>query len=240
MAIFTTKHAHIFLPQLCGAKQCSSFACPSSNVIASLKSQAVFPPPTLAHKSLVNGNVYAFHSRDDRCLVRHLILIIQSYCDDDTPYTAALILHQLIHQAQWSLERAGDFSLITKLGRKHKKCGVDILNRQPDHEPPIFSSTAWRYNHAAPHTCDITTNTLTTTYHHDDHDDTTRSTTQHQSTASNDENEFRGHLEVQTRTFFGIRHTLTGDISHAHIKCLATVYARLKETMRHRHSIVSV
>ena len=45
---------------------------------------------------------------------------------------------------------------------------------------------------------------------------------------------------MQTRNFFGIHHTLEGDISHAYIKCLASAYARLKETMRHRYSIVSV
>ena len=200
----------------------------------------VFPPPTLAHKPLVNGYAFAFHSRDDRCLARNLILIIQSYCDDDTRYTAALLLHQLIQQAQWSLDRAGDFSLITKLGRKHKKFAVDILNHPQDADPPTFSSTAWSCEHAAPHTCDITTNTLTTTHHHDDHDDITRSTTKHQSTDSTPENEFRGQLRVQTRNFFGIHHTLEGDISQAYIKCLASAYALLKETMRHRYSIVSV
>ena len=120
VAIFTTKHAHILLSHLCGAKQGSSFACPSSNVVTSLTPQAFFPPTTLAHKPLVNGCAYAFHSRDDRCLAQHLILVIQSYCNDDTPYTTALILHQLIHQAQWSLDRAGYFSLITKLGASIK------------------------------------------------------------------------------------------------------------------------
>ena len=117
---------------------------------------------------------------------------------------------------------------------------MDILNHPPDNEPPTLSSTAWSYDHAAPHTCDITTNTLTTTHHHKDNDDTTRSTTKRQSTDSTPENEFRGQLEVQTRNFFGIHHTLEGDISHAHIKCLAAAYARLKEMMRHRYSIVSV
>ena len=34
VAIFTTKHAHILLSHLCGAKQGSSFACLSSNVVA--------------------------------------------------------------------------------------------------------------------------------------------------------------------------------------------------------------
>ena len=42
------------------------------------------------------------------------------------------------------------------------------------------------------------------------------------------------------RNFFGINHTLEGDISHRHIKCLAAAYARLKDTIRHRYSIVSL
>ena len=91
-----------------------------------------------------------------------------------------------------------------------------------------------------PHACDITTNTLTTTHHHDDHDGTTRSITRHQYIASNHENEFRGHLELQTKSLFGINHTLTGDISHALIKCLTAAYAHLKETMRNRYSVVLV
>ena len=31
-----------------------------------------------------------------------------------------------------------------------------------------------------------------------------------------------------------------GDISQAHIKCLATVYTRLKETKRNKYSIISI
>ena len=64
MAIFATKQAHISLPHLCGAKQGSSFVCLTSNAVASLKSQAFFPPPPLNHKLLVQGYTYAFHSRD--------------------------------------------------------------------------------------------------------------------------------------------------------------------------------
>ena len=35
MALFATKHAHVLLAVLCGAKQGSSFACPSSNTVVS-------------------------------------------------------------------------------------------------------------------------------------------------------------------------------------------------------------
>ena len=120
-ALFATKHAHILLDVLCGAKQGSSLACPSSNVVASFKSKAFFPPPQLPHKPLVEGYAFQFNSRDARSTAQHLVLTIQSYCDDDTRYTAAIHISHLILQVQWSLDRAGDFFLITKLGRKHKK-----------------------------------------------------------------------------------------------------------------------
>ena len=162
-ALFATKHAHILLDVLCGAKQGSSLACPSSNVVASFKSKAFFPPPQLPHKPLVEGYAFQFNSRDARSTAQHLVLTIQSYCDDDTRYTAAIHISHLILQVQWSLDRAGDFSLITKLGRKHKKCSVAILNHPHDEPTPTFDSIAWSYDHAAPFTCNITTYTVTTT-----------------------------------------------------------------------------
>ena len=182
MAIFATKQAHISLPYLCGAKQGSSFVCLTSNVVASLKSQAFFPPPPLNPKLLVQGYTYAFHSRDKWFLAKHLILTIQSYCDDDTRHMAAILLHQVIHQVQWYLDRTWDFYLITKLGRKHNKFAVDILSHPPDLTPPSFSSTAWSYDHIAPLTCAITTNTLTTMHLPDEHGTTTHSSAHHQST----------------------------------------------------------
>ena len=119
-ATFVTKYVYITLPHLCGAKQGSSFACPSSNCVASFKSRAFFPPPKFSHPPLVRGYAFQFQSADARCSVQHLLITIQSYCDDDTRYTAALILPDLILQVQWSLDRSGDFSLITKLGRNIK------------------------------------------------------------------------------------------------------------------------
>ena len=239
MALFATKHAHILLEVLCGAKQGSSFACPSSNTVASFKSKAFFPSPRLPHLPLVDGYAFKFHSQDQRSLAQHLILIIQSYCDDDTRYTAALLLSQLIQQVQWSLDRAGDFSLITKLGRKHKKCSVAIINHPQDAPVPTFDSTAWSYEHAAPHTCNIKTHTITTTLVDPDSTETLSSTNT-RSTHDDDEAEFRGYREYKSSDFFGIAHTLTGDISQAPVKCLASAYARLKETKRTRYSIITL
>ena len=56
-----------------------------------------------------------------------------------------------------------NFSLITKLGRKHVKCSVVIVNHPPEYMTPTFDSIAWNYDHAAPYTYVITTHTLTTT-----------------------------------------------------------------------------
>ena len=227
MALFATKHAHITLAVLCGANQGSSFACPSSNTVASFKLKAFFPLPRLPYKPLVEGYAFQFHSQDTRSIAQHLILIIQSYCDDDTRYTAALLLGQLIRQVQWYLDRARDFSLITKLGRKHKKCSVAIINHPQDAPVLTFDSTAWSYEHAAPRTCNITTPIVTTTLLTPDSSNTLSSTSTH-STHDAVDAEFQGYREHKSTAFFGIPHTLTGDITHAPVKCLASSYARLK------------
>ena len=161
MALFVTKHIHIFLLIRYGNKQRFPFAYPYSNVVASFKSKAFVPPPQLPHTPLVDGYAFQFHSQDMRATARHLIMIIQSYCDDDTRYTAALLIYQFITHIQWSLDHVRDFFLIIKLGRKHKKFSVVIIYHP--HEEPIlsFDSTAWSYDHAAPYICIITTHTVT-------------------------------------------------------------------------------
>lgn len=105
---------------------------PTSNEVASFKSKAFFPPPLLLHKLLVAEYTFKFHSHDAHSTVRHPILIIPSYCDDDTRYIAALLPSQRITQVQLILDRAGDFSLITNLGRKHKTFLIAIINHPPD------------------------------------------------------------------------------------------------------------
>ena len=132
IALFATKHVHIILPVQCGAKQESAFACPTSNVVVSFKLNAFFPPLQLSHPLLVDGYIFKFHSYDAQSTARQPILIIQSYCDGDARYTEKLVLRYLIKQVQWSFDRAGDLSLITKLGHKHKKYSVAIINHPPN------------------------------------------------------------------------------------------------------------
>ena len=50
--------------------------------------------------------------------------------------------------------------------------------------------------------------------------------------------EFHGYNEVQIDDFFGIFHNLTGDFTKALVKCLASVYTRLKETKWTPYSII--
>ena len=55
----------------------------------------------------------------------------------------------------------------------------------------------------------------------------TLSSTSTRSTHDIDDVEFRGYREHKSTEFFGIPHTLTGDITQAPVKCLASAYARL-------------
>ena len=237
---FISKHDYITLANLCGAKQGSFFACPSSNCVASFKSRAFFPPPTFAHKTLVYEYAFQFRSADIRCNVYHLILNIEFYCDDDTRYTAAVILPDLILHIKWSLDRTGDFPLITKLKLKYKNCSVDILSHPPEHAKQSFSSTALSYDHEDLHTCPITTNTLTTTHIHDDATDLCTSSARPTSKTSSREREFYDHTVITAKSFFGIQYTLKGDITRWLIWYLVSAYTRLKYTKRHKYSIVSI
>ena len=68
----------------------------------------------------------------------------------------------------------------------------------------------------------------------------TLSSTSTRSTHDIDDAEFRGYRGYKSTDFFGIPHTLTGDITQAPVKYLASAYARLKETKRTRYSIVTL
>ena len=117
---------------------------------------------------------------------------------------------------------------------------VDIINQPPDHVTSSFDSIVRSYDHAAPHTCAKTTNSLTTTHISDKYNNTTISSVLDKSTESTRENKFHGHSTIATKSLFGITHILTGGISQAHIKRLAAAYTRLKETKRNKHSIISI
>ena len=115
-----------------------------------------------------------------------------------------------------------------------------IINYPQDAPSPSFDSTTWIYDHAAPHTCTITTHTLTTTQLDPDSTDNIISTTTHTTTPTNDERELCGLHPLQQNNFFGIHHTLTGDISEVLLKYIVSIYARLKDIKRRRYSIITL
>ena len=194
-------------------------------------------PTILPHPPLIDNYAHAMHHRDDRNTLSHLTLRILSYCDDNTRYTAATTLDQLQLQVQTSLDRAGDFSLVTKLGRKHKKCNVAIINSDPDDTPPTFTSVAWSYDHEAPFTCVVVTH-LQSLHHHELTDNPLPS-----AHTDEDEHEFN-HDNILTTpapsTFFGIKTTLTADITQSAQSSLQQAHIRLLQTTRQQYTIVTI
>ena len=116
----------------------------------------------------------------------------------------------------------------------------DIINHSQDEPTPSFDSTVWSYDHASPHTYIITTHILTTLQTTSDFMDDITVITTHTTTPSLNETELCGHSSLKPNNFFDIHHTLTGDISQVPLKCLASVYDRLKETKRRRYSIITL
>ena len=57
---------------------------------------------------------------------------IRINCDDGSRYTAATNINDLQENCQHYIDRAGDLSLVVKLGRKSSKCQVNIHNK-PQH-----------------------------------------------------------------------------------------------------------
>ena len=126
-ARITTPHGIVIIHIECGARQGGTTACPFSNTVASFKTRYFDQAPVQPHLPLVPNYAHVLHHRDMRNTLHDVIIHIVSYCDDNTRYTAALMLSQLIPQIQSNIDRTGDFSLITKLGRKHTKCNVAII-----------------------------------------------------------------------------------------------------------------
>ena len=91
-----------------------------------------------------------------------------------------------------------------------------------------------------PHTCLIATNTLTTTHIHDNVTDICTFFTRLTSNDSSREREFRDQTAITTKSFFGIQHTLDGDITRSPLIYLASTYTHLKDTKRHKYIYISI
>ena len=100
---------------------------------------------------MINNYTHDFHHHNFCNILLQLTLRALSYYDDNTQFIVVHTPAQLILQVQISLDRTGDFSLVTKIDRKHIKYNVVLVN--PDHNDtlPIFPNTAWRYDQEDPH-----------------------------------------------------------------------------------------
>lgn len=98
---------------------------------------------------IIYNYAHIFHHHDERNTLSPLTLRILSFYDDNTRYTVARTLAQLVLQIQICLDRVGNLYLVTKLGRKHKTYNVSIANSDTTDILPIFTSTAWIYDHEA-------------------------------------------------------------------------------------------
>ena len=109
---------------------------PFPNAVVSLNTRTSIHPTHISHPQMIDNCDHAFHQRDDRNILSQLILRILSYCYDNIWYTATHTLANLILQIQTSLDRAGDFSLVTKLSRTHKNVTSLSSTRTPTiHHP---------------------------------------------------------------------------------------------------------
>ena len=80
----------------------------------------------------------AYHLNDYNLLINRLnnLLYALCYCDDGSRYTAASTIAQAVTNCQHYINRAGDLSLVVKLGQKSKKCCVYIHNVPKGTIPP--------------------------------------------------------------------------------------------------------
>ena len=116
-----TIHVTLVVMITCDSLQGSTLFCSFSNAVVSLRLRVFIYLTHLLHLRLIENYAYAFHHRNEHNTLAQLTLIILSYCDDNTRYTAACSLAQLVLHVETSLDKAGDFSLVAELGRKHKK-----------------------------------------------------------------------------------------------------------------------
>ena len=241
-ARITTPHGVVIIHIECGAQQGGPTVCPFSNTVASFKTRAFDQTPTQPYPPLAPNYAHSLHHRDMHNTLHDVIIHIVSYCDDSTRYTAVLTLSHIISQIQFNIDRAGDFSLITKLGRKHTKCSVAIINHPPDESTPTLISTTWSYDHNGPYTCPIQTHTqsLHLTEYHDntsnDHNSDDTSTSSH---TNLQDLEFV-YNPAHDSNFYGIPHTLTTDIFTAPTQSLRKSHARLNTTRRAKLRLVTI
>lgn len=135
----------------CGMPQGAPTSCVFSNCIMLLKHilmrSILNDHPTVNHNCQMNPtHAYQLETMDH---VTNSIprLMSDGFCDDNTRYISTTNDNTLIMATQDYINITGDFSIITKLGRKGRKSAVTVYNMKDKQLARLseFKSIAWSY-----------------------------------------------------------------------------------------------
>ena len=235
----TTIHITLIVMITCGSRQGSVLSYPSSNAGVSLKTrlaytQHIFSAP---HDWQLCSHV---HRCDDFNKLSQLTLRVLSYCDDDTKYRIARTLVSFNLQVQISLDRDGDFSLVTKLGRKDQKHNVTIFNSDTIDTRPTSTSTTSSYDHEDLHTCQVETH-LQSLDHYEFADNIHESIPSSSLDKKHKKHEFTSEQATATPTkLFVITTTLTVNITQSAASSLRKAHLCLQQTTRQKYTVITI
>ena len=97
-----------------------------------------------------NDDAYRFHIIDP--LDGEVLVDRIGYCDDNTRYTSSLNEQDVLVATRKFIQRAGDLSLVTKIGRKGSKSEIHYFNLKAETALQIekINSLAWSFSEDAP------------------------------------------------------------------------------------------
>ena len=105
-------------------------------------------PETIKQRK--NKDAYRFHISDP---LDGIVLIDQiGYCDDNSRFTSSYNEHDVLDATKKFIERAGDLSLVTKIGRKGSKSEIHYFNLSAETALKVekLESLAWSFSEDAP------------------------------------------------------------------------------------------
>ena len=118
-----------------------------SNILDEMKSNEKSDDANISSNSTkANADAYRFRIVDPLDGVITVDRI--GYCDDNTRYTSSYNELEVISATEKYIQRAGDLSLVTKIGRKGSKSEVHYFNLSAETALKInkIKSTAWSFN----------------------------------------------------------------------------------------------
>ena len=148
----------------CGLKQGLSDSCPIASAVSVIKGDAwKIPPP---NETSTQHEAYWFQENATEAALLATFIFALCYCDDESRYTASEDIDDLRENCHHYIDRAGDLSLVVKLGRKSSKCQVNLHNAPPSTALSPFTSFAWNFEKQFPVEATIATQTRLTTDSH--------------------------------------------------------------------------